>query len=232
MKGRRQDIRQDIVVGTVQSIIREPGEGEQPAGISMTIETFGTEGSRPAINAHTKGNRGENPGHNPAGAGWTAIQEGAVLRFRGWLDRAACEMELASASLARDAEFTVLVCGGRDFQDYRSVEDELDLLQPDRIIHGAARGADSLAGRYARDNRVECREFPAVWRPADGRDPETGRPLRKGYNPRAGFQRNDQMLRDGRPDLVVAFPGGRGTAHMAWRTRMVGCDLQEVPPRG
>ena len=30
----------------------------------------------------------------------------------------------------------------------------------------------------------------------------------------AGPIRNAQMLREGKPDLVVAFPGGRGTANM------------------
>jgi hypothetical protein len=34
------------------------------------------------------------------------------------------------------------------------------------------------------------------------------------YNAKAGIHRNEQMLRGGRPDLVVAWPGGRGTEHM------------------
>ena len=70
------------------------------------------------------------------------------------------------------------------------------------MIHGAARGADTLAGRWAQDRNIPVREFPAEWR-VNGR-----------YNNHAGLDRNARMLRHGKPDLVAAFPGGTGTAHM------------------
>ena len=61
----------------------------------------------------------------------------------------------------------VLVCGGRDFDDYYKVAATLDLLHRESpisvLIHGAARGADSLASRWARKNNVAVREFPAQW---------------------------------------------------------------------
>jgi hypothetical protein len=38
----------------------------------------------------------------------------------------------------------------------------------------------------------------------------------------AGFLRNERMLAEAKPHLVVAFPGGRGTAHMVARAEAAG----------
>lgn len=43
---------------------------------------------------------------------------------------------------------TVLVTGGRDFDDY-------EFVQISRLVHGAASGADTLAGRWTREHGVE-----------------------------------------------------------------------------
>lgn len=97
----------------------------------------------------------------------------------------------------------VLVCGGRDFINYPAVKRVLDGLKRDRgittIISGHARGADQLGERWARETSTGCMDFPADW---------------DKFGKRAGPIRNQQMLTEGKPDLVVAFPGGPGTAHM------------------
>jgi hypothetical protein len=94
----------------------------------------------------------------------------------------------------------VLVCGGRDYKDYDKVKEVLNAVgHIDTIIHGAARGADTLAGRYAAEMGIAVIEYPALW---------------SVYGRRAGPERNERMLRQSNPDLVVAFPGGTGTAHM------------------
>ena len=93
----------------------------------------------------------------------------------------------------------ILVCGGRNYNNRETVRRTLDRIKPAEIIHGAARGADTLAGEYARDRGIPCRSFPADWQ-------RHGRP--------AGFIRNRQMLDEGKPELVVAFPGGPGTRNM------------------
>ena len=103
--------------------------------------------------------------------------------------------------------FKVLVCGGRDYNDYRHVRKVLNRLHEAVrlsgkvlvIIHGNARGADLLADTYARDEQIEVLSFPANW---------------DLYGKRAGFIRNKQMLDVGKPDLIIAFPGGRGTDMM------------------
>lgn len=112
----------------------------------------------------------------------------------------------------------VLVCGGRDFYDYELVKTVLSSLQVNRggfsvVIHGAASGADSLAAQYARKHNIPEIAFPADW-VAHGR--------------KAGPLRNYQMLVEGKPDLVVAFPGGKGTADMMRQAKKAGVEVLSV----
>ncbi len=96
-----------------------------------------------------------------------------------------------------------IVCGGRDYSDREFLKNKLDiLLKYDWnfvLVHGAARGADTLAAEWAEhDAWVVVEPHPANWG-THGRS--------------AGPIRNQEMLDTG-VDGVVAFPGGRGTAHM------------------
>jgi hypothetical protein len=111
----------------------------------------------------------------------------------------------------------VLVCGGRDYHDAKHVWDVLDLVHAKRgvavLIHGAARGADCIAAAWAADRSVPAEAYPADWQ-RDGK--------------RAGPMRNAKMLAEGKPDVVVAFPGGRGTADMVRRAQSAGLPVWEV----
>lgn len=119
----------------------------------------------------------------------------------------------------------VLVCGGRDFTDASMLWGALDrLLNPEGeplpppghvLIHGGARGADLLADAWAIANWVDVDMHPADWR---------------AYGKGAGHIRNQRMLDEGKPDLVVAFPGGRGTADMVRRARKAGVTVKEIAP--
>lgn len=80
----------------------------------------------------------------------------------------------------------------------------------DVIIHGSSRGADSMAGAFARWAGIPVLEFPADW----SRDGKAAGPIR-----------NARMLEDGRPDLVVAFAGGKGTSDMVARARRAGVQV-------
>lgn len=99
-----------------------------------------------------------------------------------------------------------LICGGRDFENYALMEDALAklILHPENalVIHGAARGADTLAHRWAQCHGAAVQAFPITPKDWDN------------YGKAAGPMRNRQMLMEGRPDVVIAFPGGRGTANM------------------
>ena len=101
----------------------------------------------------------------------------------------------------------VLICGGRTFSDYEWLSSVLDQVGPKSIIQGAAPGADSLAGRWAYRRQIFQRIFPADW---------------KKHGRSAGPIRNQQMLTEGQPTMVVAFPGGPGTAHMVRIARQAG----------
>ena len=103
-----------------------------------------------------------------------------------------------------------LVCGGRDYSDMDAVArvfKELDIWPDDEICHGSARGADTLAGVVANGRGVKVTRFPADWNK---------------HGKAAGPIRNQQMLDEFRPDIVVAFPGGTGTADMCKRAKAAG----------
>lgn len=112
----------------------------------------------------------------------------------------------------------VLVCGGRYFTDENaawnaisSVEDEYGEFT--EIIHGGAPGADALAGDFARRRRAKEIVFRANW---------------KKHGPAAGPIRNQRMIDEGQPALVIALPGGRGTADMVRRARAHGLPVVEI----
>ena len=85
----------------------------------------------------------------------------------------------------------VLVTGDRAWSNAAVVREVLSEFPPDTlVIHGAARGADTIAGHVATELGFTVRAFPADWAK-----------LGKG----AGPARNAQMLKEGKPDEVVAF---------------------------
>lgn len=113
----------------------------------------------------------------------------------------------------------VLVCGGRDFANRDFLFRCLDAVHRKSgivtVIHGAARGADTLAGEWA-----EARDVPLVTVAADW----------KTHGKRAGLIRNQQMLDLCAPDAVIAFPGGVGTGDMVRRSQEAGLPVWEPKP--
>lgn len=104
----------------------------------------------------------------------------------------------------------VLVWGSRHFNDVELLRKTLDSLPGvGEIIEGEARGADSLAREWGLARNVVVKAFPANWTL---------------YGKRAGPIRNSQMLKEGQPDLVVAFlgPGSHGTADMIAKAKAAG----------
>lgn len=112
-----------------------------------------------------------------------------------------------------DYPLRVLVCGGRDYSDWFSFSDVMSKLRIEEMCHGDAQGADAFAGRWAQLFGVPCRAYPADWRK---------------HGKGAGLIRNQRMLDDFDPDLVVAFPGGRGTAHMVSIAKAAGVEVLSV----
>lgn len=116
----------------------------------------------------------------------------------------------------------ILVCGGRHYNDRDNVHNTLCDLNAKRgpitcIIHGAATGVDHegmiWAQMMATVQKITQAPFAADWR-------KHGRA--------AGPLRNQRMLDEGKPDLVVAFPGGKGTADMVRRAKAAKIEVLEV----
>jgi hypothetical protein len=101
----------------------------------------------------------------------------------------------------------VIVCGGRDFDDRDSAFAALDRIHAETpitvVVHGGARGGDTMAGEWAAARSVSVEVFAADW---------------QRHRRAAGPMRNQQMADSG-ADLCVAFPGGKGTADMMRRAR-------------
>jgi len=116
------------------------------------------------------------------------------------------------------SDMRVLVCGGRDYKNRSRVFEALDRLMAEHgaltIIEGGAVGADTFAGEWTcmqRSSQLVTER--ANWE-------KHGRP--------AAPIRN-QMIDDHKPNLVVAFPGGRGTADTVLKARSAGIEVIEVP---
>ena|ERR1700728_1194693 len=101
----------------------------------------------------------------------------------------------------------ILVTGGRDYNDRKAVHATLAALHKANpiqiLIHGRAAGADSLAAAWAMNQGIHTAGVPAIWNV---------------YGRLGGTRRNGAMLLL-KPELVVAFPGGRGTANMVAQAR-------------
>lgn len=105
----------------------------------------------------------------------------------------------------------ILVCGGRDYCDFDYMFKTLDAVLKYRgislVIEGGARGADTLARQWAQLKGIPFVTEYAQW--------DT-------YGKAAGSIRNQAMLDKYKPDAVIAFPGGIGTADMIRRSEASG----------
>ena len=92
------------------------------------------------------------------------------------------------------------IIGSRTFNDYALLQQSLETYRPKitLVVSGAARGADSLGEQWAKQNGIGTKVFPADW---------------DKYGKRAGFIRNEDIIKNS--DCVIAFWDGesRGTAH-------------------
>ena len=111
----------------------------------------------------------------------------------------------------------LLVCGGRNWQDYALLLQEVTTLHPDVVIEGEAHGADLMGRTAAYAIGAEVIAFPAQWNQ---------------YGRAAGPIRNQLMLTEGKPDMVLAFhdsiTSSIGTADMIRRAKLAGVPVKLV----
>lgn len=111
----------------------------------------------------------------------------------------------------------VLVCGGTEYKNRAELYHYLYAIHAKRkigvIIHGAAPGADTMAGEWARLEGVEEIAEPANW---------------DRLGNAAGPHRNTRMLQKHEPELVVAFYGDKGTRNMVMQASLAGIKVIKV----
>jgi hypothetical protein len=110
----------------------------------------------------------------------------------------------------------ILVCGDRNWKRMDVIERELKKFPPGTVvIHGAAKGADTLGGFVADKLGFKVIAFPAKWNI---------------YGKGAGPVRNQQMLDEGKPELVLAFhenlSESKGTRDMVKRASGAGIKVE------
>lgn len=116
----------------------------------------------------------------------------------------------------------VLVCGGRSFGIgkpdewllmFRTLSAMHEKHYFTRIIEGGAPGADAGARTFGARLDIPVVTYEADW---------------DRYGKGAGPIRNARMIAEGKPDLVIAFPGRNGTADMIKRARAAGIPVEIV----
>lgn len=96
----------------------------------------------------------------------------------------------------------VLVCGCRNLSGYigfkNYIYESMSIFHTQtkitKLIEGGASGVDYVAKQWAIVNKIPIKEFPAEW---------------DKYNKSAGSIRNQQMIDEGKPDIVIAFWDGK-----------------------
>lgn len=111
----------------------------------------------------------------------------------------------------------VIVCGGRSYRNQSRLWRVLDAYHArfgiEFLIQGSADGADYLAWQWAEDRNVPVGSYPARW-------DEHGKA--------AGPIRNREMLTEGKPDVVLAFPGGPGSRNMVAQAENAGVKVYKI----
>ena len=111
--------------------------------------------------------------------------------------------------------YRIAVTGGRNFSDEALVNwafREIGLGYGDVLVHGACRGADEICARVAQFYGAYVEPHPADW---------------KGHGKAAGPMRNREML-SANVDMLIAFPGGRGTANAVMTARELGVSVWDL----
>lgn len=117
----------------------------------------------------------------------------------------------------KDYKYKVIVAGGREFNNPQYLDYRMDQVLQDiedrseiQIVSGKAKGADFLGEKYAKENKLDIKEFPADW---------------EKYGKMAGPKRNVEMAEYA--NMLVAFWDGesRGTANMIFNARNLGLQV-------
>ena len=115
----------------------------------------------------------------------------------------------------------VLIFGSRSFKDYAKAEQEILDLLPKGIVPtficGCAKGADQINNYLHARYVSNIQYYPAQWGNLNAEPCKVVQAINGcSYNALAGYNRNLQMIEEGKPDIAIAFWNQRstGTADM------------------
>jgi len=108
----------------------------------------------------------------------------------------------------------IIVTGGRDYNNANRLNRVLSTLKPTTIVEGGSSGADRLAKDYANSNNIKLLTNQADW---------------DKHGPSAGPLRNKKMILEHPDAIVLAFPGGKGTANCINQAMEYGMVVLLVP---
>jgi hypothetical protein len=105
-----------------------------------------------------------------------------------------------------------IIAGGRDFSDYEYLKEKCFNILPNdcEVVSGGAKGADYLGERFAKENEIQIKKFPANWNL---------------HGKSAGPIRNKQMAEYA--DALICFWDGesRGTKNMIDEATLRGLEI-------
>jgi len=114
----------------------------------------------------------------------------------------------------------VLICAGRHYADTRHCRQVLEAFQRLHevrvLIHGGNQFLGSEIEVWARELGADIVRYPPNWQL---------------HGKLAESLRNNFMLKDSRPDIVIALPGGEDTEELVNRSKAAGIPTLSVGER-
>ncbi|NVZ99610.1 DUF2493 domain-containing protein [Pseudomonas gingeri] len=111
----------------------------------------------------------------------------------------------------------VLICAGRYYMNASMCRKVLEAYQQVRrievLIHGGNQYLGSTLEDWARETGTHIVRYPSNWQL---------------YGKQAERRRNQFMLLDSEPDLVLAFPGGNDTEELVAQARAIGIETLPI----
>jgi hypothetical protein len=114
----------------------------------------------------------------------------------------------------------LIIAGSRDITNYAKVKPIIDkLIKENKLVvaevfSGKAKGMDTLGEKWANENDIPVREFPALWNDLKAK----GAIIKEGYygkyNAKAGLDRNTEMGNGADAAIVIWTGDSSGSEHM------------------
>ncbi|WP_248805026.1 DUF2493 domain-containing protein [Pseudomonas sp. MWU13-2100] len=111
----------------------------------------------------------------------------------------------------------VLICAGRYYLNAAMCRKALEAYHQTRrisvLIHGGNQFLGSEVEDWARENGTHLVRYPSNWQL---------------YGKQAERRRNQFMLTDSEPELVIAFPGGHDTEELLAQAKAMNIEIRSI----